>query len=73
MITLVKSLYLLALIVWIGTIAFFSFVVAPSIFGNMAPVEAGKVVGLIFPNYYILGYVCGGLMVLASLFLRREA
>ncbi|MBI3783220.1 MAG: DUF4149 domain-containing protein [Deltaproteobacteria bacterium] len=73
MLTLIKSLYLLSLIVWIGTIVFFSFVGAPGIFRSLSPVDAGKVVGVIFPNYYILGYVCGTILLLAAAWLRNAA
>jgi uncharacterized membrane protein len=57
--TFVNALYLLALIVWIGGLIFFSFVGAPSIFKTLPPEFAGKVVGAIFPRYYPLGYLSG--------------
>ena len=51
----VRFVYLLALGIWIGEIAFFSFVAAPAIFGVLGPERAGPVVGAIFPRYYALG------------------
>ena len=56
---LINALYLLALITWIGSIIFFSFVGAPSIFQSLPPEYAGKVVATIFPRYYPLGYISG--------------
>lgn len=56
---LVTSLYLLSLIIWIGSILFFSFVGAPSLFKALPPEFASKAVGAIFPKYYPLGYISG--------------
>jgi uncharacterized membrane protein len=56
---LVNALYLIALVVWIGGIVFFSFITAPSLFQNLPPEFAGKAVSAIFPKYYPLGYISG--------------
>ena len=69
MVTLSKWLYLMALIVWVGEVAFFSFVTAPSVFRALPTPEAGRVIGTIFPTYYRIGYACGALLVLTSLVL----
>jgi uncharacterized membrane protein len=61
-----KWLYLMALIVWIGEVVFFSFVVAPGLFRTFPTEEAGRAVGAIFPMYYRLGYVCGVIVLLTS-------
>jgi len=68
-----KWLYLAALAVWLGSIVFFSFFVAPTVFRTLPTDEAGRVVGTIFPNYYRLGYICGLLLLLTSLVLWRGA
>lgn len=68
-----KWLYQMALIVWMGEIVFFSFVVAPSLFRTFPTPDAGRAVGAIFPTYYRLGYVCGAVLVLTSLLLHRGA
>jgi uncharacterized membrane protein len=60
-----KSVYLLALVVWVGGVVFFSFVVAPAIFRAFPSETAGQAVGAIFPIYYAVGYVCGALLLLA--------
>ncbi len=58
MITLISFIHLLALVCWIGSVIFFSFFVAPSVFKVLERKQAGDVIGNIFPKYYGLGYVC---------------
>lgn len=69
----VKWLYLAALIVWVGEVVFFSFVVAPALFRTFSTVDAGRAVGAVFPIYYRLGYVCGAVLLLTSVFLLNGA
>jgi uncharacterized membrane protein len=68
-----RWLYLLALIVWVGEVVFFSFVVAPAMFRTFPTAEAGRAVGAVFPLYYRLGYVCGAVLLLTSVFLLSSA
>jgi uncharacterized membrane protein len=70
---LVRFLYLLALAVWIGEIVFFSFIVAPAVFGTIEPTQAGRVVGAIFPRYYALGIGAAVTAVGCALVLGRHA
>ena len=72
MLAFVKWLYLWALMVWIGEVVFFSFVVAPAIFRTF-PADAGRAVGAVFPIYYAVGYVCGAVLFLGSVVLLRGA
>lgn len=58
MLIAVKYIHLLALVIWIGSIIFFSFIGAPGIFGSLDRKTAGDVVGVIFPKYYLLGHIC---------------
>jgi uncharacterized membrane protein len=67
-----KAVFWLALVVWLGEIVFFSFVVAPSVFGAFPQELAGQVVGVIFPRYYALGSVAGAIAVIAALVLRSD-
>ena len=60
-------IYLLSLVVWIGSIVFFSFFVAPVVFKSLEREKAGELVGIIFPRYYKLGYACGTLILLSFL------
>lgn len=64
-------LVILALGVWIGAMTFFSFVVAPVAFGTLGREEAGRLVTAIFPIYYTVGGVAGGLALLVTLGLAR--
>ncbi len=54
-------IYLLSLVVWIGSIVFFSFFAAPAIFKTLEREKAGEVVGVIFPRYYLIGYISGAI------------
>src|SRR6266478_9035811 len=61
-------LYLLALVCWLGGMVFFSFFTAPILFSRLAVADAGKVVGAIFPLYYILGYGAGAIAVAMAIY-----
>lgn len=63
---LAKAVHLLSVSLWIGSVAFFSFVAAPAIFRALPRHQAGDVVGAIFPTYYWIGHALGAL-ALASL------
>lgn len=56
---LIKTVYSLSLIFWIGSVFFFSFLAAPSIFKVLPRELAGDVVADIFNKYYYLSYICG--------------
>ena len=58
---ILRFIYLLSIALWIGGMAFFSFMAAPSIFHVLAREEAGKVVADIFPKYYWQGIICGAI------------
>ncbi len=64
--TLINYIYLLSLVCWLGSIIFFSFVAAPGIFKTLEREKAGELVGVIFPKYSFIGYVCG-VLALATL------
>ncbi len=65
--TLINFIYLLSLVFWIGSIIFFSFFVAPVVFKTLEREKAGELVGIIFPRYYMIGYVCGVLVLVTLL------
>jgi len=48
----IKGIHIAAFVVWIGSMTFFSFVVAPTVFKNFPRETAGDIVGHIFPKYY---------------------
>jgi len=60
-------IYLLSLVCWLGSIIFFSFFVAPVVFKTLDREKAGEIVGIIFPRYYKLGYICAALILLSFL------
>jgi len=65
--TLLNFIYLLSLVCWVGSIIFFSFFVAPVVFKNLEREKAGELIGIIFPRYYKIGYVCGSLVLMVLL------
>lgn len=73
MIGFAKWLHLVALGVWLGSIVFFSFAVAPQVFSALPRADAGRVVSAIFPIYYYVGYGCGFVALLTALLLRGTA
>ncbi|NIQ03747.1 MAG: DUF4149 domain-containing protein [Nitrospinaceae bacterium] len=66
--TLIHFIYLLSLVLWIGSILFFSFFAAPAVFRVLDRPQAGEVVGAIFPKYYAVGYTCS-VLTAATLFM----
>jgi hypothetical protein len=67
--TIARSLFALALTVWVGAVVFWSLVALPVLFSNLATARAGEVAALVFPPYYLLGTASGALLVAASVFL----
>lgn len=61
---------LLSLVVWIGGIIFFSFVVAPTVFSGILPNHdlAGKIVGRSLGALHWMGLISGFVYLIASLF-----
>jgi hypothetical protein len=55
---------------WLGSIVFFSFFVAPVLFRLLKAPDAASVVRTIFPSYYLLGIICG--LILCALLLLRQ-
>ena len=54
----VKWFYLVTLAVWIGSIVFLSFAVAPTVFKTLKLEDAAKLQRAIFPKYYLAGILC---------------
>lgn len=69
MTALLRTVHLLALGVWVGSVVFFSFFTAPTLFGALPRDLAGRAVSAIFPRYYALGAVCGAVALLSGLLL----
>jgi uncharacterized membrane protein len=60
-------IHLLSLVCWIGGIVFFSFFTAPAVFKTLDRPTAGKLIGVIFPRYYFLGYISSTLLLITYL------
>lgn len=70
----IKYLYLVTLAVSIGTIVFFSFFAAPTIFKMLKPEDAARLQRAIFPKYYLVGTVCAAIgFVAVAVLLARGA
>lgn len=54
----IRWLYLVTLAVWVGSIVFFSFAVAPTVFKVLKPEDAAKLQRAVFPKYYLIGMIC---------------
>ena len=65
---LASALYRLALSLWVGGIALFTFVVTPVIFRTQGRDAAGKIVGAVFPLYFRYGLLLAGIALLARIF-----
>ena len=60
---IINFVHLLSLVCWLGAIIFFSFFIAPAVFKTLDRPTAGDLVGVIFPRYYFLGYLCSILLL----------
>jgi uncharacterized membrane protein len=73
MIEFARVLRLLSVVVWVGSLIFFAFVLAPVAFHVLpSPHEAGTVVGATLRVLNKLGHACGLIFVLASIALWRR-
>jgi len=70
--TLLEFIYLASLAIWLGSLVFFSFVVAPTLFRTCEPQVAGDAVSAIFPLYSRLGVACGALAAVCAIALARR-
>lgn len=64
---LIQWFYILALALWVGGMVFFSFLTTPVIFSSLPREMAGQVLAALFPRYYQLGFVCGGVLLAMTL------
>lgn len=61
LLVILDSVYLLALVAWLGAILFFSFGIAPVIFRVLEPEQASRFVRALFPRYYAWGATAGSI------------
>lgn len=65
--TVTSAVYRLALSLWVGGVALFTFIVTPAIFRTHGKDAAGRIVGSIFPVYFRYGLVLAALALLARI------
>ena len=64
---LARLLMILTLVVWVGGIIFFSFVVAPTLFATLAKPElAANVVGASLTALHLIGIICGAFLLVLT-------
>jgi len=63
---ILKVLYLLSITFWLGSIFFFSFISARSIFKILPRELAGDLISDMFTKYYMFSYIFGGIAVLST-------
>jgi len=64
-----RLIHILTLGLWLGSVVFFSLIVAPTLFGTLGRETAGRAVSAIFPRYYAFGGACGVVALLSGLLL----
>lgn len=57
----------------LGVQCFYTFGVTLALFRGYPSPEAGRIVGVLFPTYYLWVYACAGLSLVLLLFSRRRA
>jgi uncharacterized membrane protein len=71
-----RLIRVLTLVIWLGSIIFFSFVVAPAVFRVLTPIDggihvAGDIVNRSLSSLHWMGLCCGLLFLLASVTLHK--
>jgi len=67
---IIPVIYRLAVALWVGGVAIFTFVLTPILFKTQPRDLAGMIVGVLFPGYFRWGLACGS-VALAALLLTR--
>ena len=65
---LIRFLYLASLILWLGSMVYFSLFVTPKVFGTLSLDTAGRLVGALFPSYYGIGMASGLVLLLSAIY-----
>ena len=73
MASVLRFLQLLTLIIWVGGLIFFAFILAPTAFHTLPSIrEAGLVVGAALRVFDLVAVVCGAVFLLATAILFRR-
>ncbi len=71
---LLRIVQLLTMVVWVGGLIFFAFLLAPIAFHTLPSIhEAGLLVGAVLHPFHIVGLVCGALFCAATALIFRSA
>jgi len=65
----VTVIYRLAVALWLGGAALFTFVLTPMLFRHESRDVAGRIVGLFFPGYFRWGLACGLVAIICRVIL----
>lgn len=65
----VTVIYRLAVSLWLGGAALFTFVLTPMLFRSESRDVAGRIVGLFFPGYFRWGLACGLVAIICRVIL----
>lgn len=65
-----QAFHSLVLSLWVGGMVTFSFLVTPVFFQKLSREQAGEMVGLLFPRYWLMGYISSGAALASYLWLR---
>lgn len=61
--------FLISLAIWVGSIVFFSFIAAPHVSGSCPPQQAVRILARMSRAYLHLGWICGTVALVSSLFM----
>jgi hypothetical protein len=69
-----RIVQLLTMVVWVGGLIFFAFILAPVAFATLPSIHlAGMVVGATLHPFHIVGLTCGALFLIATALMYRAA
>jgi hypothetical protein len=68
---IVSIIYHLAVSLWLGGAALFTFVLTPMLFRSESRDTAGRIVGLFFPGYFRWGIACGAVALVCRIILSK--
>jgi len=71
-VSVMTTLCRLAVALWVGGAALFTFVLTPTIFRTETRDVAGRIVGYLFPGYFRWGLACGAVALAALLIARGK-
>jgi hypothetical protein len=58
-----RFVHFFSFIFWYGTLLYFTLIQAPLLFKGLARPLFGEVQNKLFPAYYLIGYLCGGILL----------